>query len=113
MPDHRVHQARFHSRATRRDCRKPLTSASAPNPPSATASNSMIAIGFTKALAVARLLFQGRDRVHQILDVGVGGKDVRRHGRFAPDMRAALLYFVSELGCGVLVAFVLDGNVLE
>src|SRR6202163_1835022 len=128
----------FHSRATMRDCRKPLTStarkrasgwsqrtsgasfttmaslrhASAPNPASATASNSVIAIGFTKALAAARLL-QGQDPVHQILDVGVGGQGVRRHGRLAPDMRAALLDLVPEHGCRVLVAFVLDGNVLE
>src|ERR1035438_8193237 len=38
-----------------------LRHASAPNPASATASNSVIAIGFTKFPAVARLLFQRQD----------------------------------------------------
>src|SRR6185369_12880786 len=85
----------FHSRKTIRDCRKPLTStvckrasgwsqrasgaslttmaslrhASTPNAMSAIASNSVIAIGFMKALGARHLLLQGQDPIHQIPDV--------------------------------------------
>src|SRR5690349_16983768 len=111
----------FHSRAIMRDCRKPLTStalrrasgrsqrisgaslttmaslrhASTPNPASATASNSVIAIGLTEEPGAPRLLLQREDPVHQILDVGVGGEHVRR------------------LGWRVLVVFVPGGDVPE
>src|SRR6266568_3652614 len=85
----------------------PLRDANAPNPASTMASQQRDRDRLPKALAAARLLLQREDPVHQILDVGVRGENVRRHRCLTPDMRPALLDLVPEPGRRVLVALVL------